>query len=287
MKGLRRRTRARLIVRRGRRRRTSRRRRPSRPWGRGRRAGQVPKGPPGHDRTGVRSGGTVLLGQVTAELLGFTQVVQLLDVPLPHGAGHNRSPLVAKPHQGAAQRHKECMVHPIIEDGRGLPWGAPQARPYGRVNGTRGPQLGRPLPRKKSKGRPRGTRGSPKKRSRPTATPKEEGPTGPRMPAWPSGHLCRARYRAPHGRPQDGGGGSRSGRGGRGLWRHHEANTGRPSLRQVPIQESVAVEGCHVLPIGETGVPLNLREDQGPLVVQSLGTTEDPSGSPRSLNPRG
>jgi len=57
-KGLRRKTRTRPIVWRRRRRRASRRRRQSRPSGRGRRAGQVPKGPHSHDRTGVRHGRT-------------------------------------------------------------------------------------------------------------------------------------------------------------------------------------------------------------------------------------
>jgi len=61
IKGLRRRTSARPIVGRGRRRRTSRRRRQSGPSGRSRRACQVLKGPPRHDRAGVRHGCAVLL----------------------------------------------------------------------------------------------------------------------------------------------------------------------------------------------------------------------------------
>jgi len=217
IKGLRRISSARPIVGRERRRRTSRRRRKSHPSGQSLRAGQVPRGPPGHDRAGVLHGGTVLLCQKTAKRLDCTQMIQTLDIPFLQAAGHNRSSLVAKPHQGAAQRHNEVMVHPDFEDGRELLQGAPQTRPYGRVEGTRGPQLGRPLPSKERKGRQRGTRGSSKKRSRPTATPKGVGPTRLRVSAWPSGHVGRARYRAPQGRPLDDGGRGRSGRGRRGL----------------------------------------------------------------------
>jgi len=124
-------------------------------------------------------------------------------------------------------------------------------------------------------------------RSRPTSIPEGVGPTGPRMSAWPSGQVGRARHRAPQGRPQDDRGGDRSGWGRRGLGSHHEANTGRPRVHQVPIQGLYAEQGCHVSPIGETGVPQTLREDQGPLFVRSLGTSEDPSGSPKPLKPKG
>ena len=89
--------------------------------GRGRRAGQVSKGRPGRDRTGVRHGSTVLVLQETPERLDCTKMVQALDVPLFQGAGHNGSEPIAKPHQGAAQRRNEGMVDPIIEDGRELP----------------------------------------------------------------------------------------------------------------------------------------------------------------------
>jgi len=68
------------------------------------------------------------------------------------------------------------------------------------------------------------------------------------MKAGPSGHLGPARHPTPQGGPQDDGGGGRSGRGRRGLWSHHEANTGRPSVRPVPIQGSYAESGVDIRP---------------------------------------
>jgi len=38
-------------------------------------------------------------------------------------------------------------------------------------------------------------------------------------------------------------------------------------------------------PIREARIPQTLREDQGPLVIQRFGATEDPSGSPQLLKP--
>jgi len=107
------------------------------------------------------------------------------------------------------------------------------------------------------------------------------------MSAWPLGHVGRARYRDPQGRPQDDEGGGRSGRGRRELWSHHEANTGRPRVRQVPIQGSDTDGGVHVPPIRKTGIPQTLQEDQGPLFIQSPGTTENPSGYSKPLKPSG
>jgi len=105
------------------------------------------------------------------------------------------------------------------------------------------------------------------------------------MPAWPSGHVGWALYRALQGRTRDGRGGSHSGRGRRGLWSHHEANSGRLSVRQVPIHGSDAVEVCHAPPTWEVGVPKTFRDEKGPHIVQSLGTTKKPSGSPKPLQP--
>jgi len=102
----------------------------------------------------------------------------------------------------------------------------------------------------------------------------------PRVTARNAGHVGRARHPTPGGGPPDEEGGGRGVRGRRGLWSHHEANTGRPSVRQVPIQGSYAETGVDIPPIREAGIPQTLREDQGPLVIQRLGATEDPSGSP-------
>ena len=146
----------------------------------------------GQERTGVRHGGTVLLRQKTAEPLGCAEMVQGHDVLFPLGAAYNGSNIVAQPHQDAAQRHNERMVHPIIEDGWEFPQGTPQTRPYGRVDGARGTELGRPMSRGQREGRQRGTLGSPKKRSRHTATPKGVDPTNPRVSAGHSGHVSRA-----------------------------------------------------------------------------------------------
>ena len=116
----------------------------------------------GPERTSVRHGGTVLLRQKTAEPLGCAEMVQGHDVLFPLGAAYNGSNIVAQPHQGAAQRHNERMVHPMIEDGREFPKGTPQTRPYGRIDGGRGTQLGRPIPSEEGKGLQGGTRGSPR-----------------------------------------------------------------------------------------------------------------------------
>jgi len=56
------------------------------PKGRGRRSGQVPKGPTGQDRVGVRHGDTVLICHKTAERIGCTQVVQPVGVKVTHRA---------------------------------------------------------------------------------------------------------------------------------------------------------------------------------------------------------
>jgi len=96
------------------------------------------------------------------------------------------------------------------------------------------------------------------------------------MPAGPLGHVGRARHTTPQGWPQDDGGGGRSGRGRRGLWSHHEANTGRPSVGQVPIQRSDTEGGVDIPPVREAGIPQTLRTDQGPPVVERLGAMEDP-----------
>ena len=98
MNGLRRRTGARPKVGRGRRQRTSRRRTQSHRSGWRRRAGHVPERPLGHDCAGVRHGGTGLLRQKMAELLGWTKMVQALDVWFSQGTGHNRSNFIAQPH---------------------------------------------------------------------------------------------------------------------------------------------------------------------------------------------
>jgi len=61
---------------------------------------------------------------------------------------------------------------------------------------------------------------------------------------------------------------------------HRDANTGRRSVRQVPIQGPDA-EGCvYIPPIREAGILQTLKKDEGPLVILRLGATEDPSGSP-------
>jgi len=98
------------------------------------------------------------------------------------------------------------------------------------------------------------------------------------MSAGTSGHAGRAQHRAPQVSPQDDGGGGKSGRGRRVLWSHHEANTGRPSARQVPIQGSDAKGGVGIPPTRDTGIPQALQVDQDPLVIQLLGATEDPLG---------
>ena len=41
----------------------------------------------------------------------------------------------------------------------------------------------------------------------------------------------------------------------------------------------------NIPPINEAGIPQTLREDQGPLVIQHHGATEDPTGSPWPLKP--
>ena len=81
----------------------------------------MPKGQPGHDPAGVRHGGTVLLRQETAERLECTKIVQTLDVPFPQGAGHTCIHLVTKPHQNAAQRQNEDIVHRFRDYGRERP----------------------------------------------------------------------------------------------------------------------------------------------------------------------
>ena len=75
-------------------------------------------------------------------------------------------------------------------------------------------------------------------------------------------------------------GGGRSGSGRRGLWSHRKACTSRSGVRQVPVQVTGPGIRADVPPIWEAGVPQILMKDQGPLVIQGLGTTEDPSGSP-------
>jgi len=45
------------------------------------------------------------------------------------------------------------------------------------------------------------------------------------------------------------------------------------------------VTPADVPPIREAGVPWTLLKDQGPLVIQCLGTTEGPSGSPHPRQP--
>ena len=66
----------------------------------------------------------------------------------------------------------------------------------------------------------------------------------------------------------------------RGLCSHRKACTSRRSVRQVPVQVPDPGIRADVPPIREAGVPQTLMKDQVPLVIQCLGTTEDPLGSP-------
>jgi len=121
---------------------------------------------------------------------------------------------------------------------------------------------------------------SPNEGDRTTVTPKEVGQACTSVPTCLLGSINRARDRASQRRRQRCGNRSRRDRYQRWLGRHNKANSGRPSVGQVPIPGTGAQLVSYVAPIGETGSPRPSVRTKVPSSFNDLAQRKTPRGPP-------